>query len=78
MAIGYKEISEADLVWRENRENITLQGRQILRRVLNAALTELDRQFLEGLERGEILQINPGQNELKSLLLDKAQKELST
>jgi len=78
VAIGYKEISEADLVWRENRENITLQGRQILRRVLNAALTELDRQFLEGLERGEILQINPGQNELKSLLLDKAQKELST
>ena len=77
MAIGYKQISEAELAWRENRENITLQGRQLLRRVLNEALAELDKQFLEGLERGEILEINPGQKELKELLFDKAKKELS-
>ena len=77
MAIGYKQISDAELAWRENRENITLQGRQLLRRVLNEALAELDRQFLDGLERGEILEINPGQKELKQLLLGTAQKELT-
>jgi len=77
MAIGYKEATEAELVWRENRENITLQGRQILRRVLNKALVELDKQFLDALNKGEILEINPGQEELKALLLANAQKELS-
>jgi DNA-binding MarR family transcriptional regulator len=77
MTIGYKQISEAELAWRENRENITLQGRQLLRRVLNEALAELDKQFLEGLERGEILEINPGQKELRQLLFDKAKKELT-
>jgi hypothetical protein len=76
MAIGYREVNEAELVWRENRENITLQGRQILRRLLNDALTELDQQFIEALERGEILEINPGKKELKELLFKSAQKEL--
>lgn len=76
MAYGYREISEVDLVWRENRENINLQGRQILRRVLNTALAELDRQFVEALERGEVLEINPGQEELKELLFKSAQAEL--
>jgi len=76
MSYGYREISEVELVWRENRENINLQGRQILRRVLNTALAELDKQFLEALERGEILEINPGQEELKELLFRSAQAEL--
>ncbi len=76
MPIGYKEISEAELSWRENRENITLQGRQLLRRLLNNALTELDKQFVDALNRGEILEINPGQKELKELLFKSAQKEL--
>jgi len=76
MAIGYREITDVELAWRENRENITLQGRQLLRRVLNAALTQLDKQFIEALSRGEILEINPGQEELKALLLANAQSEL--
>jgi hypothetical protein len=76
MAIGYKEISQAELAWRENRENINLQARQILRRVLNKALTELDHQFIKGLEEGVILEINPGKKELKALLLKSSQKEL--
>ncbi len=76
MPIGYREINEAELTWRENRENISLQGRQILRRLLNTALVELDKQFMEALERGEILEINPGQQELKDLLFESAQKEL--
>ena len=76
MALGYRELSEAELSWRDNRELITLQGKQILRRVLNKALAELDKQFIEGLDRGEILEIHPGQEELKELLLKSAQLEL--
>jgi hypothetical protein len=76
MSYGYREITEIEIVWRENRENINLQARQILRRVLNTALVELDKQFTEALERGEILEINPGQDELRELLFRSAQKEL--
>jgi hypothetical protein len=76
MAFGYKHLSEIEIVWRENRENVSLQGRQILRRILNEALAELDEQFQAGLDRGEILEINPGQKELKELLFKSAQKEL--
>lgn len=73
---GYKKIDETDLAWRENREKVTLQGRQLLRRVLNEALDELDAQFQAALKRGEILELDPTKEELKSLLLDHAQKEL--
>lgn len=76
MALGYRQIDEAELAWRENRENITLQGRQILRRVLNTALAELDRQFMDALNRGEIMEINPEKQELNELLLQSAKREL--
>lgn len=76
MSIGYRELSEAELVWRENRENINLQGRQLLRRVLNAALVELDEQFRDALNRGEILEITPTKTELQQLLLASAEREL--
>jgi hypothetical protein len=77
MAYGYKELTEIELVWRENRENVSLKGRQILRRVLNQVLLEIDEQFLEALNRGEILEINPNQKELKEFLFRSAQKELT-
>lgn len=76
MSIGYRELSEAEIVWRENRENINLQGRQLLRRVLNSALVELDEQFREALNRGEILEITPTKTELQQLLLASAEREL--
>ena len=75
MAYGYKEINDVDLAWRENRENISLQGRQLLRRVLNQVLSELDKQFIEGLNNGKILEINPGKKELMKLLSDSAQAQ---
>jgi hypothetical protein len=78
MSIGYRELSEAELVWRENRENINLQGRQLLRRVLNSALVELDEQFRDALNRGEILEITPTKIELQQLLLASAERELGT
>jgi hypothetical protein len=76
MAIGYKEISEAELAWRDNRDQIALEIRQIMRRVSNGVLVELSEQFLSALERGEILELNPDKEALKSLLLKHSQKEL--
>jgi len=74
---GYKEISEVDLAWRENREQITLDARQILRRVLNRALVQLDREFQDGLKEGHILELNPNKDSLRKLLLERTQLELT-
>ena len=73
---GYREISEVDLAWRDNKEVVTLQARQILRRVLNRALVQLDREFQDGLREGKILELNPTKEELKELLLTNAKLEL--
>lgn len=74
---GYREISEVDLAWRENREYVTLQARQLLRRVMNRALVELDREFQDGLRDGKVLELNPSKGELKALLLKHSQLELT-
>ena len=70
----YKD--EVALAWLENREKVTLQGRQILRRVLNEALNELDIEFKAAIQRGEILELDAGKDDIKRLLLQASQKEL--
>ena len=73
---GYTKKDEVRLAWDENREKIQLQGRQILRRVLNVALDVLDRKFKDAQHRGEILQLDYDKSELKALLRETANKEL--
>jgi len=75
--MGYNELTENELAWMENREAIVLQGRQILRRVMNVALLEMHNQFQAGLHRGEILDMTADKDALKSMLLRAAQRELS-
>lgn len=75
---GYKAKGEVTLAWLDNREKIALQGRQLLRRVLDVALDELDREFKAALHRGEILQLDKSKAELRSLLLTTAQRELGS
>ena len=74
---GYTKKDEVTLAWLDNREKIQLQGRQLLRRVLNEALTELDKQFNEALENGDVLELDASKEELKALLLATAQRELA-
>ena len=73
---GYKEIGPVDLAWRENRERIALQARQLTRRILDVALVQLDTEFQQGLRDGKILELDAGKEELKALLLKSAQREL--
>ena len=74
---GHKHRDDVDLAWVEAREKLTLVGRQILRRVLNEALTELDVQFNAALQRGEVLELEASRAELEGLLLSAAQKQLT-
>lgn len=74
---GYTEREDTSLTWSENRERITLQGRQLLRRVLNQALAQASREYLDGLHRGQVLQLGFSEGELKRLLLQASVKELA-
>lgn len=70
----YKD--DATLAWMDTREKVVLQGRQILRRVLNEAVEELRAEFNAALVRGEIYEFTASADELKRLLLKSAQAEL--
>jgi hypothetical protein len=76
MSLGYAKKTEAQLVWKENKEKITLQARQLMNRMLNEALTELSANFQAGLEKGEILNLDAAKEELRQLLLSAAKREL--
>jgi len=69
--------TDIELAWLEDKERIELQGRQLLRRVLDKALTELDAQFTAALDQGEVLELDPGKDDLSALLLAAAKKELA-
>lgn len=73
----YKTISEDVLGWREMREDITLEGRQILRRVMNAALEEAAQQYHAAVQLGGIAHAKQIQPRLEELLLRAAQRELN-
>ena len=75
---GYTKQDDVTLAWQENREKIQMQGRQILRRVLNEALAQLDVKFQAALKRGELLQLDYDKAELKSLLRETAMKSLGS
>ena len=74
--IGYTKKSEQQLVWKENKEKITLQARQLMNRMLNEALAELNNEFLAALDRDEILELDAAKEELRALLLAAAKREL--
>ena len=74
---GYLKKDDVTLAWMDNRDKIALQGRQILRRMLNEALYELDTQFKAALGRGEVLQLDMEKAELRALLLATAQRSLA-
>ena len=76
-AYGYKQKGQITLAWMDNRERVTLEGRQMLRRVLDTALAELDKQFAAGIRTDTILHLGADKNELRELLLKVAQKQLA-
>lgn len=73
---GYRKKGPAELAWLDSRDTITLQARQLLRRVLDEALYELDVEFNAALHRGELLDLSLDKTELKGLLLKAARREL--
>jgi hypothetical protein len=71
----YKD--EEKLAWLDNRDQVKLDLKKLMRRIENEVMLALETRFLEGLDRGELLELRPGQETLKTLIVDQA-KALSS
>lgn len=73
----YVRKTEPALSWIESREALGLRGRQILRRVMNDALAEAAEKYLAAELRGRLTEFRISDKELKAMLLESAQRNLS-
>lgn len=74
---NFNEKSNEILTWEENKARITLEGRLILKRVLNKAIAEMHREYLALQEDSNtLIEFSATKEELARLLLKTAQKEL--
>lgn len=71
-----RQLTEFDLALKEDDEYLILQGRHLLRRVLNVARTELEKLHLEAQARGEVIRATGDEELLAKMLLQAAKKEL--
>lgn len=68
----YKD--EVRLAWMDNRDQVKLDLRKLLRRVENEVLKKLEDQFVAGIQTGELLQIRPPVEALTELVADAAKQ----
>jgi hypothetical protein len=71
---GYKLKDETDLAWLDNRDQVKLDVRKVVRRLENALLDELAREFTAAINRGEILELRPGEAQIAALLKKQADR----
>ena len=63
---------EVRLAWLDNRDQIKLDLRKLMRRVENEVLNELDSQFVSAINSGKILELRPGEESLRKLIVNQA------
>lgn len=71
---GYKLKDETDLAWLDNRDQVKLDVRKVVRRLENALLDELAREFTSAINRGELLELRPGEAAIARLLKKQADR----
>lgn len=72
----YKD--KVSLEYDANKERLRAEGRIILREVMNEAISEMTKQFNTALNEGRILSIGGTREEMKSLLLVAANRQLGS
>ena len=65
---GYKRKDEIDLAWLDNRDQVKLDIRKITRRLENEVFDQLAAEFVAAINRGEILELRPGEAHIAALL----------
>lgn len=71
-----KKLTESELALREDDEYLVLNGRHLLRRVMNEARTELEKIHLKAQTKGEVVRVTADPEALAALLLSAAKSEL--
>jgi hypothetical protein len=64
----YRNKTPIDLKWQENRKRLQLEAQVIMDRVMNTALAQMDEEFTANLERGELISIESGRDDLMRYL----------
>lgn len=76
MPAGYRNKDEATLNWMENREKVELKGRQLLRRLMNEVLVELDLEFQAAQKKNQLMEFEADDKAVKARFLRVARREL--
>lgn len=71
----YRYKNTTDISWQENKESVALLCKQVHNIVLNEALRELDEEFTNALNSGDILNVTMDRNEIEALFLKVAQEQ---
>ena len=74
---GYRYKDNVQLAYDANVKRIRTEGAIVLQAMLNEALAEMDQQFTEALNRGEVLSIGGSREEMLGFLRTAAQKQLA-
>lgn len=72
-----KQLTELELAHKEDDDRLVLEGRHILRRVMNIARYELEKLHKEAQAKGEIIRATGDPGALEKMLLSAAKRELT-
>jgi hypothetical protein len=71
-----RKLTKYDLALKDDDERLVLEGKQILRVILNDARHELERQHVDAQKKGQIIQVTAERGAIEKLLRDAAKREL--
>lgn len=74
--MGYRKKDAVALAYEANKKRLRVEGAIVLASLLNEALAEMDAQFMEALNRGEVLSITGSREEMREFLRRAAEREL--
>lgn len=74
---SYTKREDVELAFNANVVRLRAEGRLILDRILNESLSEMSKQFHEGIGRGVTLEIGGSRSEMKRFLRDAAARHLA-
>lgn len=58
--MSYKKKDAVRLAWEDNRDQVKVDLRKVLRRLENEVMDVMDRNFSKALSEGRLLQLRPG------------------
>lgn len=74
--MGYRKKDYVALTYEANKKRLRAEGSIILAIIMNEAIAEMDAQFADALNEGEVLNISGSPEEMRAFLRHAAEREL--